>query len=135
MSWNEHILNRSVSLDHHGYSGLQPLFNLIRQNKGFYSIITKKPTTILLRHAAMFFYTVKAKEIKSKKPDDLSPKRYDPLTAEFKILTVDVPNKHIRLLPLILKAYGLKNEGKICWVDDVPEDLIRETYKEVVVIP
>lgn len=94
-----------------------------------------KLSTFLPRHATIFYYTIRAKEIRPTIPDDSSPKHFDPLMVEFKLLTIGILNDYIPLLPLILKTYKLKDKGKIYWIDNVLEEAVRKMYREMVVKP
>lgn len=89
MKWNECIviIQKEVKqecvaiLKNYGFTGLAPMFTLIRENVGFHSIITAQPPDILPYHIDILYYIVTAKEI------DSVHKRFDPVSAIFRMPT------------------------------------------------
>lgn len=69
LMWNERItiIQRNVKLESvvvlEYHRGLEPPFNLLRENKGLLSIITTQPSSILPKHVSVFYYTLRAMKI------------------------------------------------------------------------
>lgn len=96
-------------LNHHGFLGLEPVFEMIHQCKGFHNIITKKPTLWLPCQTSIFMYTLFCPE------------------GGFLMEPMEI-------LPLIKSSYDLEDEGMLMLVYVTLED-IQRVYKEVVINP
>lgn len=58
----EILLEFITVLDHYGFKGLNLLLETIHRCKGFHSIITARPSCILPKQVAKFYYTMETED-------------------------------------------------------------------------